>query len=312
MTTAYLSHPDCLRHENAPGGHPESPLRFVAIADELHAAGLWGRLVHVEAPPASREQLLRAHTARHVDVLTALAPARGFRPLDADTGMNEFSLSAALHAAGAVVRAVGGVCGGEFANAFCAVRPPGHHASGDAAMGFCLFNSVAVGAAHVLAAHGLARVAVLDFDVHHGNGTADIFGNEARVLFCSTFQHPFYPYSGPDDASGHVIITPLPAGSNGAAFRAAIERDWLPALERFRPELVLVSAGFDAHGDDPLAGLALSEADYAWVTEQLTGVAARHVGGRLVSSLEGGYDPGALARSVRAHLEVLLKAEGGT
>ena len=308
MTTAYLSHPDCLRHENAPGGHPESPLRLAAIADELRAAGLWRRLAHVEAPPASREQLLRAHTARHADALTVLAPARGFRQLDADTGMNEFSLSAALHAAGAVVRAVDGVCGGEFANAFCAVRPPGHHASRDAAMGFCLFNSVAVGAAHALAAHGLARVAVLDFDVHHGNGTADIFGDEARVLFCSTFQHPFYPYSGPDDTSGHVVVTPLPVGSNGAAFRAAVERDWLPALERFRPELALVSAGFDAHGDDPLAGLLLSEVDYAWVTEQLIGVAARHAGGRLVSSLEGGYHPGALARSVRAHLEVLLKA----
>jgi acetoin utilization deacetylase AcuC-like enzyme len=220
--------------------------------------------------------------------------------------MNPHTLEAALRAAGAAVLGTDLVIGGKAEAAFCAVRPPGHHAERARAMGFCFFNNVAVGAAHALEHHGLARVAIADFDVHHGNGTEDIFRNEARVLMVSIFQHPFYPGSGIEGRSERMVNIPLAAGSSGKEFRAAVTEEWLPALERFAPQMLFVSAGFDAHRDDEMAMLRLVEADYAWVTQQLRSVAARHAHGRIVSLLEGGYELGALSRSVAAHLENLI------
>jgi len=220
--------------------------------------------------------------------------------------MNAHSLTAARHAAGAVVLATDLVATGECRTAFCAVRPPGHHAERNRAMGFCLFNNVAVGAAHALATHGVERVAIVDFDVHHGNGTEDIFSADPRVLMVSTFQHPLYPYSGLDHPAANMVNVPLAAGTGGAEFRDAVRDRWLPALERHRPEIVYVSAGFDAHREDPLAGLKLVEADYAWVTRELVALAAKHAKGRIVSTLEGGYGLSALGRSVAEHIRELI------
>ncbi len=306
MPTAYITHPACLLHDMGPW-HPESPARLAAIVVGLQAAGLHDALRHWEAPRAERTALLRVHTAAHVAAIEASAPESGLTALDADTAMNPHSLEAAYRAAGAAVLAVDRVMAGAAGNAFCAVRPPGHHAGRGRAMGFCLFNNVAVAAAHALEAHGLARVAVVDFDVHHGNGTEDIFRDDPRLLLLSTFQHPHYPYCGADTASDHIVNVPLPAGTDGAAYRAAFEARVLPALEAFRPEFVFCSAGFDGHREDPLAQFALLEADYAWITEQVCAVAQRHARGRIVSTLEGGYEPGALGRSAAAHIGVLSR-----
>ena len=304
MPTALLTHPDCIRHEMGEG-HPESPQRLRSVMNALQDSGLAGRLVIREAPAAQREHLERVHAADHVDLIFNAAPARGYAYLDPDTSMNAQSLSAALHAAGAVVKATDMVMAGEVDSAFCAVRPPGHHATPGRPMGFCIFNNVAIGAAHALAAHGLERVAVLDFDVHHGNGTEDAFHEDPRVMLCSTFQHPYYPYCGADSGNEHIINVPLPAMTGGAGFRAAVERFWMPALEAFKPQLVFVSAGFDAHRDDPLAYLKLDDEDYRWVTEKLVEVADRHASGRVVSTLEGGYNVEALGRCVVEHVGVL-------
>jgi acetoin utilization deacetylase AcuC-like enzyme len=225
--------------------------------------------------------------------------------IDPDTAVNLHSWSAALHAAGAVIAATDAVLAGELETAFCAVRPPGHHACRSQAMGFCLFNNVAVAALHALQAHGLQRVAIVDFDVHHGNGTQDIVAGDERILMVSFFQHPLYPYSGTEPAAGNLLNLPVAPYTRGPAIRALIEQHWLPRLNAFEPELILISAGFDAHRDDDLGQLGLVEADYAWITEQLMAVARRHARGRIVSSLEGGYHLGALARSVEAHLRVL-------
>jgi acetoin utilization deacetylase AcuC-like enzyme len=285
--------------------HPECPERLHAVLEAIEASGLAGRLDPVEAPEATREQLERVHRSELVDLVFEAAPQAGYAYLDPDTSMNPRSLSAALRAAGAVVKGTDLVMGGGVKRAFCAVRPPGHHATRDRPMGFCLFNNVAVGAAHAIAAHGLERVAILDFDVHHGNGTEDAFHDDPRVMLCSTFQHPYYPYSGADSGNDHIINVPLPAMTDGRGFRAAVERTWMPALERFAPQLVFVSAGFDAHREDPLAYLNFEDADYRWVTEKLVEVAERHAAGRVVSTLEGGYDTRALARCVVEHLEAL-------
>ncbi len=287
-------------------GHPESPARLGAIRDALLARGLLDFLVEHPAPRATREQLARVHGAGHIDWLFDLAPTAGVEFIDGDTVMTPATLEAALRAAGALVAATDLVVDGAATSAFCSVRPPGHHAERDRAMGFCFFNNVAVGAAHALA-RGLERVAVLDFDVHHGNGTEDIFAGEPRVLVCSAFQHPFYPGTARASVPGHLVNTPLPAGTGSAAFRAAIERDWVPAIDAFRPQLLFVSAGFDAHRDDPLGGLRLDDADYAWVTRLIVAAARRHAGGRVVSALEGGYDLAALGRAVAAHVAVLLE-----
>jgi acetoin utilization deacetylase AcuC-like enzyme len=303
--TVFLTHPDCVRHEMG-SGHPESPQRLKSVLAAIEAAGLAASLDMREAPPASREAIERVHEPEHVDGIFEAAPQSGYAYLDPDTSMNAASLSAALRAAGAVVAATDAVLAGEARRAFCAVRPPGHHATRARPMGFCIFNNVAIGAAHALEAHGLERVAVLDFDVHHGNGTEDAFHDDPRVMLCSTFQHPYYPYSGADSGNEHIVNVPLPAMTDGRGFRAAVERFWMPALERYRPQLVFVSAGFDAHRDDPLAYLKLDDEDYRWVTERLVEVAERDAQGRVVSTLEGGYNTEALGRCVVEHLRVLM------
>jgi len=287
--------------------HPECPARVAAIEDHLLATGLLLHLVDVEAPPATREQLLRVHDPDYVDAIEASVPERGLIHLDPDTAMNPHSYHAALRAAGAVIKATDMVMGGEVENAFCNVRPPGHHAGRARAMGFCFFNNAAVGAAHALENHGLERVAIADFDVHHGNGTEDIFRDDPRVMMVSTFQHPFYPYSGVEGRSERMVNIPLAAYSSGVQFREAVENFWVPALDRFQPQMVFISAGFDAHRDDDMASLSLVEADYGWVTERLVVYADRFCGGRIVSTLEGGYDLDALARSVAVHIRVLGK-----
>ena len=304
MQTAYISHPLCLKHDMG-AHHPECPARIHAIEDQLIASGLFPYLQHHDAPEATREQLLRVHDADYVDSIESAAPQHGMVQLDPDTVMNPFSYPAALRAAGAVVLGVDLVMAGKAGNAFCNIRPPGHHAERGRAMGFCIFNNVAVGVAHALAHHGLKRVAIADFDVHHGNGTENIFHDDPRVMLCSTFQHPFYPYAGAGSGNDHIINVPLQAGTDGAGFRAAVTQYWLPALERFQPELLLFSAGFDAHRDDEMAMLRLTEADYEWVTKEIKRIADKYAHGRIVSVLEGGYELHALGRSALAHIKAL-------
>ena len=304
MHTAYITHPSCLKH-NMGDWHPESPARLRAIDDRLHAAHLFDFLAHLEAPRVQRSQLLRVHDAAYVDFVEAASPSEGFQLLDPDTSMNPHSLEAAYHAAGGAVMAVDRVMGGEVANAFVACRPPGHHATRNQAMGFCLFNNVAVAAAHALEAHGLARVAIVDFDVHHGNGTEDIFRDDPRMMLCSTFQHPFYPYCGADTVSAHIVNVPLPAGTTGSPYREAFSAQIMPRLEAHRPQMLFFSAGFDGHREDDMAQFGLVEADYVWITEQVMDVAARLAADRIVSVLEGGYDLSSLGRSVAAHIRTL-------
>jgi acetoin utilization deacetylase AcuC-like enzyme len=304
MSTAYITHPSYLLHTMG-DWHPESPERLRAIDDRLHAAHLFDYLAHLEAPPVQRSQLLRVHDAAYIDFVEASSPSEGFRALDPDTSMNPHTLEAARHAAGGAVMAVDRVMHGEVANAFVACRPPGHHATRNQAMGFCFFNNVAVAVAHVLEAHGLARVAIVDFDVHHGNGTEDIFKGDPRVMLCSTFQHPFYPFCGADTASDHIVNVPLPAGTAGDAYREAFSAQIMPRLEAHRPQMLFFSAGFDGHREDEMAQFGLIEADYVWITEQVMNVAERHAEGRIVSLLEGGYDLSALGRSAAAHIKTL-------
>ncbi len=305
MHTAYISHPLCRQHDVGPW-HPEAPERLTAIQDHLIATGLDPLLRHFDAPEVTREQLLRVHDADYLDALNAQSPQLGVVHVDPDTAMNPHTLAAARRAAGAVVQAADLVLAGEVQNAFCAVRPPGHHAERRRAMGFCFYNNVAVGAAHALASGQVARVAVVDFDVHHGNGTEQIFHHHPDVLMCSSFQHPFYPYTDLNFRAPNVIHAPIAAGLGSEAFRVAVEDEWLPALDRFAPQMIFISAGFDGHRDDELAQLCLTEDDYAWVTRVIHQLAAHHAHGRIVSVLEGGYDLPALARSVRAHLDILL------
>ena len=307
MTTAFISHRDCTLHDMG-RHHPESPERLRAIENELIATGLMGQLAVYEAPLAQREQLLRVHDAEYLDAIEAAAPAMGTVHLDPDTAMNPYSYAAALRAAGAAVLATDLVMKGTVDSAFCSVRPPGHHAEHARAMGFCIFNNVAVAAAHALDVYGIERVAVADFDVHHGNGTEDIFRDDPRVMMVSTFQHPFYPYSGVEGRSARMVNLPLRAHSDGPKFRKTVAALWLPALHDFRPQVLLISAGFDAHRDDELAALDLTEADYVWVTEQLKNVATQHGEGRIISTLEGGYHLIALGRCAAAHIRCLAGA----
>jgi len=304
LQTAYISHPLCLKHEMG-AHHPECPARIHAIEDQLIASGLLDLLQRHDAPEASREQLLRVHDADYIDAVAASAPQHGIVELDGDTSMNPFSYPAALRAAGAVVLSVDLVMAGTVENAFCNIRPPGHHAERRRAMGFCIFNNVAVGTAHALEQHDLKRIAIADFDVHHGNGTENIFHDDPRVMLCSTFQHPFYPYVGADSGNEHIINVPLQAGTDGAGFREAVTQHWLPALENFKPELLLISAGFDAHRDDDMAMLGLTESDYAWATKELKRIAEKYAQGRIVSALEGGYELDALGRSALTHIKML-------
>ncbi|MEJ2329892.1 MAG: histone deacetylase family protein [Gammaproteobacteria bacterium] len=304
-SVAYITHPSFLQHEMG-RHHPESPARLHAISDQLIAAGIEPFLLHRDAIQATREQIERVHEAAYVDEVFETAPQEGLVWLDGDTAMNPDSLEAALHAAGANVQAVDMVMAGEARRAFCAVRPPGHHAGRDRAMGFCIFNNIAVGAAHAIAVHGLERVAIVDFDVHHGNGTEDIFSGDSRILLCSTFQHPFYPGTGAGDTAPNIVNCPLPAMTDGADFRAALRAHWLPALEAFEPQLILVSAGFDGHIEDDMAQMRLREPDYEWVTLEICDLANRHADGRVVSTLEGGYNLSALGRSVAVHIRAMM------
>jgi len=304
MAVAFVTHADCLKHEMG-AWHPERPERLTAIEDQLIASGVGQYLQRHEAPLATDEQLARVHPLEYVRAIRDAAPHEGTVHLDPDTAMNPYSLQAALRAAGAAVHATDLVLRGEAEAAFCSVRPPGHHACRARPMGFCIFNNVAVAARHALETHGLDRVAIVDFDVHHGNGTEDIFANDPRVLMVSTFQHPFYPYSGTEDPASNMVNVPLRAGAGSKQFRAAVSAAWLPALEGFRPQLLVVSAGFDAHAEDDMAMLSFTDQDYAWVTQQVKAVADRHADGRVVSMLEGGYALSALGRSVVQHLRVL-------
>lgn len=305
MITSLISHPLCERHHMGPG-HPECPQRLEAIRARLALEGVLQQTMQSDARPATDAQLARVHAPGHLRALERCVPEQGIVSLDADTLMCPESLEAARVAAGAVIRGVDQVFRRQADNVFCAVRPPGHHAEVAEAMGFCFYNNVAVGAAHARAQHGVQRIAILDFDVHQCNGTIDIFRDDPEVLICTSYQYPFYPwrYLRPD--FDNVIATPLEAGSDSRRFRHAVERDWLPALQSHRPELVLVSAGFDAHRDDPLAELCLEDEDFHWVTTLAMDIARSHADNRLVSTLEGGYDLESLGRSAAAHVKALL------
>jgi len=308
MSAAFITHPDCLKHEMG-AHHPERPARLAAIEDQLIASGLGEHLARYEAPLATDEQLARVHPIEYVRAIRDAAPEAGTVHLDPDTAMNPWSLRAALRAAGAATLAVDLVLQNKVKTAFCAVRPPGHHACRARPMGFCIFNNVAVAARHALEAHGLERAAIIDFDVHHGNGTEDIFEGDEQVLMASIFQHPFYPYSGTDSPASNMFNVPLAAGAGSRELRAAVTDTWLPALEEFKPQLVLFSAGFDAHAEDDMAMLRFVDADYAWVTRQVKALAERHAQGRMVSMLEGGYALPALGRSAVQHLRVLASLD---
>ena len=298
------THPEYLNH-HVMDGHPERPERLSHVMNHLSQIGLTQDFELVQPQPIPPERILAAHSQSHVDFLTASKPKEGIVPLDPDTWMSPASLSAAELAAGAVFAGMDTVLNGAQRRVFCAVRPPGHHAERDSAMGFCLLNSVAIAAIAALDHADVERVAILDFDVHHGNGTVDICRDHPQILVCSSFQSPYYPNRLDDIVQPNIVNTPLAAGSSGSTFRAAVERDWLPALEAHQPDIVFVSAGFDAHVDDPLADLRLVEEDYRWVTQFIVAVANQYAQGRVVSTLEGGYDLDALARSVTAHIEAL-------
>jgi len=309
LTTLLVTHPDCIAHD--PGaGHPECPARLSAVLKALAEPQFRG-LVKREAPLGDKADIARIHGEEFADAVLSCIPESGRVALDPDTIVSNKSGEAALRAVGAVSSAVDAVMAGEASNAFCAVRPPGHHAEPDRVMGFCLFNSIAIAARHAQAVHGLRRVAIVDFDVHHGNGTQAVAETDATLFFASSHQFPFYPGSGAADETGlgNVVNAPLASGTGGPAFRRAFETRILPALDAFAPELLLVSAGFDAHRADPMAGLELEESDFAWVTARLLETARRHAGGRLVSVLEGGYDLKALAGSAAAHVQALMEQD---
>ena len=304
VSAAFVTHSDCLKHEMG-AHHPERPERLTAIEDQLIASGVGQYLARFEAPLATDEQLARVHPIEYVRAIREVAPSAGTVHLDPDTAMNPHTLNAALRAAGAAILAVDLVLKNQHQTVFCSVRPPGHHACRTRPMGFCIFNNVAVAARHAVAEHGLERVAIIDFDVHHGNGTEDIFEGDEHVLMASTFQHPFYPYSGTESPASNMVNVPLAAGAGSREFREAVREAWIPALNDFAPQLVIFSAGFDAHAEDDMAMLRFSDADYGWVTAQVKDVADRHAKGRIVSMLEGGYSLSALGRSAVQHIRVL-------
>lgn len=305
MKTALLQHPDNALHRMQPR-HPECPERIQAVIARLESSGLAAELLR--PPPASLladEDLLRVHPEAQLALLQRLSPRSGLTAVDGDTFLGPDSLLAARAAAGTAVSAVDDILAGAYQRAFCAIRPPGHHAETRLAMGFCFFNSIAIAARRAIEVHGLTRVAILDFDVHHGNGSTEIFADDPRVMVCSSFQHPFYPNRDTDAEADHIVLTPLPEGTGSRDFRHAIERDWIPAIERHRPELILVSAGFDGHREDPLAGWNLHGEDYRWITGLISDLARQYANDRIVSLLEGGYDLDALADSAEQHLQAL-------
>ena len=311
--TGYFTHPDCRKHDMG-AGHPECAARLDAIEDRLLITGVGDALERREAPQAPLGDIELAHDRMLVAALRGLsdqladdilAGGPEHVQLDPDTSMNVHTWKAALRAAGAVLAATDAVMAGEMENAFCAVRPPGHHAERAKALGFCFFNNIAIGAKYALERHGLKRVAIVDFDVHHGNGTEDIIRGDERILMVSFFQHPMFPFSGTENQGTNMVNLPLPAYTRGMEVRELIEMMWLPRLEEFKPEMIFISAGFDAHREDDLGQMGLVEQDYTWITTQIKEVARRHANGRIVSALEGGYNLSALARSVEAHIRVL-------
>lgn len=307
MNLAFISHPACLLHSNGPL-HPENAGRINAILDHLIASGLDPWLVHLDAPEATRDDLLLAHDARLIDRVFSLSPREGMVSLDGDTAMNPHTLSAALRAAGSGLRAVDWVLEQPERRAFCAIRPPGHHASRTHSAGFCIFNNIALAALHALERHGLERIAIIDFDVHHGDGTEEIVAGDERILFCSSFQHPFYPHKGIPPLADNCLPVPLAAGTTGPVWREAVDAAWFAALREHRPQLILISAGFDAHREDDMSHLGLVEDDYAWITREALRLAEPHASGRIVSMLEGGYETRVLARSVAAHIRGLMES----
>jgi len=311
--TGYYTHSVCSKHEMG-AGHPECPERLGAIQDRLLMSGLDLGLTPIEAPEAPLADIELAHDRMYVAALRGLsdrliedqaAGGPNYAHLDADTAINAHTWQAALRSAGAALAATDAVIAGELENAFCAVRPPGHHALRNQAMGFCFFNNVAVAAKYAVERHGLKRVAVVDFDVHHGNGTEDILSGDERVLMVSFFQHPFYPHSGTDNPAANMLNIPVAAYTKGMDVRELVDTYWVPRLEEFKPEMIFISAGFDAHREDDMGQMGLTEQDYAWITDRIRTIALRHAKGRIVSCLEGGYSLSALGRSVEAHLRVL-------
>ncbi|MFA5529845.1 MAG: histone deacetylase family protein [Thiohalomonadaceae bacterium] len=309
MSVAYITHPACKLHEMG-SVHPESPARLDAINDQLVADGTLPLLRYWEAPVVTEEQLLRVHTAAYLQALRLASPRQGYYRLDADTLMNPHTLEAAFRAAGAAVLGVELVLAGEVETAFCAVRPPGHHAMAEHAMGFCIFNNVAIATAHALEHCGLERVAIVDFDVHHGNGTETTFRDDPRVMLCSVFQHPLYPNMPIDESRPRMVHVPLQAGTYSEEFQQAVKSRILPAVDGFAPQLILISAGFDSHFEDDLGQMNLLESDYFWITREVVDLARKHCTGRTVSVLEGGYALQALGRSVAAHIRGLLRVGG--
>lgn len=307
MNLAFISHPTC--HEHRMGAHhPECPERLYAIQDRLIASGMEMLVTHYDAPEAGLEQLASVHDRDYIQGIFDAAPkaADVLSWIDGDTAMNHHSLEAALRSAGAAILGVDLVMNDKHHAAFCCVRPPGHHAGRRSASGFCIFNNVAIGAAYALEHYGLERVAIVDFDVHHGDGTEDIFGGDERVLFCSSFQHPYFPGTGADSQAPNVVNLPLPRLTDGAAFRAAVEPTWLPRIDAFAPQLIMISAGFDGHLEDDMAHFNLREPDYAWITRELHKLARKHCRERIVSCLEGGYTLSALGRCVSTHIDELI------
>lgn len=305
MSTAYISHPDFMKHEMG-RHHPECPERIAAIEDQLIQSRLDAHLKRIDPPLASEADITRVHSEDHLAFVKSKAPSTGYSMIDGDTIMNPATWTVSLRAAGAAIAAVDAVMQGEVNNAFCAIRPPGHHAEPHRSMGFCVFNNVAIATRYAIETYGLDRVAVIDFDVHHGNGTEAAFINDPHVLMCSFFQHPFYPYSGLDGGDNMVNV-PLPASTNGKVVREMISQTWIPRLHEFKPQLIIISAGFDAHREDDLGQMGLVEDDYVWMTKQLMEIANQYCEGKIVSCLEGGYNLSALGRSVAAHLKTLAE-----
>ena len=305
MSTAYICHPDCHDHDTGEG-HPERALRLSVIEDKFIETRLWDFVRGIDAPEVTKAQLSRVHTAEYIEYIEKMMPVQGYVRLDQDTVISPGTMKAARRAAGAVVAAVDLVMSGDISNAFCGVRPPGHHAESNRALGFCIYNNIAVGAAHAMDEHGLKKIAILDFDVHQANGTEDIYVDDQRVLYCSIFQHPFYPFTQPPENNERVISIPLDATAKSAEFRAAVTDHWLPALERFEPEMIFVSAGFDAHRDDDMSYVSLTDADFHWVAQKIVQAAEISASGRIVSVLEGGYEVNSLARCVETHMRVLM------
>jgi len=306
MQTLYITHPECRLHEMG-DWHPESPFRLDAINDHLISSGLQGLLDEREALPADEDDILRVHSRKHLEYLRKMSPKDGYAEIDPDTLMNPHTLSAAFIAAGAGIAAVDAIMKNEAHSAFCSVRPPGHHARAEQAMGFCFFNNLAITVAYTLEKYGFKRIAIIDFDVHHGNGTEEMFESDSRVLMCSFYQNAIFPNVYAQNVGSNMVNIGVPANTDGETLRDIVQTSWMPKLEEFQPEFIFISAGFDGHCEDMLGGLNMHESDYAWITEKLVELADRTANGRIVSFLEGGYDLSALGRSVAVHIKALAK-----